>query len=632
MQLQELSANIQYDKPAIWCGAGISVRSGLPTARQLLVYLLNKLKISATDVDFLSTSRMPFELVVELLLPVLDFESFLRIFNARFPNVNHLLIARLARERKVQTIFTTNFDTLIEQALQAEGLLPDKDFEVLKSPTDFKKIDWHSDYIRIIKLHGSANDPQTVATTLQRVAARELQHEQSEVIAKAFSNGPHNRLLVFGYSFSDAFDINPQIRLLTARRKPAIVLQHNDSPKLTRRRDLESELRQLLAARSSDFTVLAVNTDVAIARLWKQLFKQPVPSSRSSHNWQTMASRAMTRVNKPKRLRTIGRLLEVAGNLNRAEFYLRNALSADSGSDDFVRGQILTDLGRLANATGDYTGGIAYGQKALSLARNMKDRRGEAAILGNLANAKHNMGRYHESIRLNLRSAKIAHKLPNGARVEASSYGNLGLTYRVLGRYVAAARCHKRAARIGRKINDRHLEAHQLGNIAVCHRYLGDLNTCRTTHDQALALIRTLGDLRAEAIELGNIGNVERLFGNHNEALRLYRQAYRLAHKTANQREQWNASNNIAEVHLAAGRLISALRWARLGLGIANRINSPQGQVTLLITLSEIAIATRRQHKAREYATEALAITRRAFPSRHPLTRAAIATHRAVTL
>jgi hypothetical protein len=45
------------------------------------------------------------------------------------PNTNHRWLAKLVRAGKLKTIYTTNFDQLIENALLIEGLEPKRDYD-----------------------------------------------------------------------------------------------------------------------------------------------------------------------------------------------------------------------------------------------------------------------------------------------------------------------------------------------------------------------------------------------------------------------------------------------------------------------------------------------------------------------
>jgi NAD-dependent SIR2 family protein deacetylase len=65
----------------------------------------------------------------------------LDVFDLGKPNTNHVLLAKLARAKYLKTICTTNFDQLIEKALQSERLVKGKDFQVFYKEDDLAYID-----------------------------------------------------------------------------------------------------------------------------------------------------------------------------------------------------------------------------------------------------------------------------------------------------------------------------------------------------------------------------------------------------------------------------------------------------------------------------------------------------------
>jgi len=115
---------------AVFCGAGISKNSGLPLANELKQYILGKMSIDKEDIEEIMASNLPFEAFMETISENTDISKILEIFEKGEPNTNHILIARLAKNGYLKTIFTTNFDLLIEKALEKEGQKRDKDFEV----------------------------------------------------------------------------------------------------------------------------------------------------------------------------------------------------------------------------------------------------------------------------------------------------------------------------------------------------------------------------------------------------------------------------------------------------------------------------------------------------------------------
>src|ERR1700709_2622375 len=80
----------------IFCGAGISINSGLPPAIGLLDKILIQLNIDLADKDLLIrpdwTLAIPFELFFETFLDNNDDHSVLDLFKAGEPSTTHLFL------------------------------------------------------------------------------------------------------------------------------------------------------------------------------------------------------------------------------------------------------------------------------------------------------------------------------------------------------------------------------------------------------------------------------------------------------------------------------------------------------------------------------------------------------------
>ena len=112
--LDELVASINKGETAIFCGAGISINSGIPGALSIVEHILSYLCIDEDDkklfLDKTNESNsliVPFEMFVDYLESSNSeaiFELF-DIFDSSHlePNENHIFIARLAESGLIKT-------------------------------------------------------------------------------------------------------------------------------------------------------------------------------------------------------------------------------------------------------------------------------------------------------------------------------------------------------------------------------------------------------------------------------------------------------------------------------------------------------------------------------------------------
>lgn len=144
--IDEIIEKINLCETVIFCGAGISLNSGLPIVNQLVPYFLEKLKIPDEDVqlivDMNNNPKIPFEVFMEIIQEESKSELIFDIYDQGIPNTNHILLAKLIKAGKIKTIVTTNFDKLLERALamKPNEMIQDIDYDLLYKEQDFESI------------------------------------------------------------------------------------------------------------------------------------------------------------------------------------------------------------------------------------------------------------------------------------------------------------------------------------------------------------------------------------------------------------------------------------------------------------------------------------------------------------
>jgi len=128
--IQLLQRSIIARELAIFCGAGISFTSGIPVVSQFLPAVFQTLGLATAEWEQVLQKEMPFEARMEVLVHNSVPHRLYDVFRIGEPNANHVLLAKLARAHLVTTLCTTNFDSLIETALDREGLVRNRDYRV----------------------------------------------------------------------------------------------------------------------------------------------------------------------------------------------------------------------------------------------------------------------------------------------------------------------------------------------------------------------------------------------------------------------------------------------------------------------------------------------------------------------
>jgi tetratricopeptide (TPR) repeat protein len=591
LRSSQLAARVAIDirdgAMCVWCGAGISVPSGLPTANLLLRVLLDTLGVRPSELERLMTSHLPFELILQTVATVVNVRRLIRPFTLGEPSATHNLLAALMVRRLLPTVCTTNFDLLLEKALARLNWQPGRDYDRFTTPSEFPSINWTSARPRLIKLHGSVDEPEHLATTLRTVALRQVRPEQGQLLRKIFATGPHQSVLLLGYSGSDAFDITPQVRAIGHGYKRLIVVDHSRNARL-RIRDHRPAPDGDLFAFVRDLTLACGDTMSLVEELWSRLLNHRAPVGPRPATWERRFRVSLSRVSAANRQRILGRLSEYSGDLVAARAHFDTAVKARVGTK-MLKGQLLNDLTRISNARGDYPEALSFGAASLAIADELALANDRAAAIGNLANTHRHLGDFRQALALHAAEYYAARKAGNRV-IEGNSLANRGLVYRNLGDYAKAARYHERALALAIKLGNKHSEARQLGNLLVSYRYLQRYELAAQCGEKALRLARELGDPVIEGIAQGDVANLCRVRGDTAGAYRLHIAALRLARRTGNARELWNQHNNLADVLLELGESHRALWYARRATAIARDRHLIVPEAIALTTLGKVAL------------------------------------------
>ena len=129
--------------------------------------------------------------------------------------------------------------------------------------------------------------------------------------------------------------------------------------------------------------------------------------------------------------------------------------------------------GRRLRRPGETRKAIEYYEQALDIAREIGDRRGEGAALGNLGNAYADLG---EPARP---SSTTSRRWPSPGRsatggAKGPTWATWGLAYADLGEPRKAIEYYEQALAIAREIGDRRGEGLALGNLGLAYCRLGE--------------------------------------------------------------------------------------------------------------------------------------------------------------
>jgi tetratricopeptide (TPR) repeat protein len=252
---------------------------------------------------------------------------------------------------------------------------------------------------------------------------------------------------------------------------------------------------------------------------------------------------------------------------------------------------------------------INWLEAGLQAARVLKDRKAEAAHLGNLGLAYYRLGEARKAIEIHEGHLALAREIGD-RHSEGQALGNLGLAYADLGEVHKAIQFYDLRLAIAREIGDRRAEAAVLGNLGVAYKNLGEVHKAIQFYEQDLAIAREIGDRRGEGAVLGNLGVAYKNLGEVHKAIQFYEKALVIAREIGDRQNEGNWLGNLGVAYKNLGEAHKAIQFHEQRLAIAREIGDRRGEVIALGNLGLAYADLGEAHKAIEFQEQTLAIAR----------------------
>lgn len=535
----ELSEKIKQQETAIFCGAGISFNSGLPLAADLILYVLDVMKVSNSDAIKILSSNLPFEWFIQTLKDEENVDRILDIFSKGEPNTNHKFIAGLIQKGFVKTILTTNFDTLVEKALIDLGLIDNVDFQVYSTETQFGNIDWENGTVKIIKIHGCITNKSEMAITLELVAKGTNIQNKNNVISSFFSKSINPNVLILGYSCSDIFDISPQIKALETDRSQISFVEHVIP-------DSEFIIEDITDKKIKNPFVkydghrLYMSVDVFIKNLWNLLIDDNYDYIKSKINWQ-----------------------------ENIDIWLKDASEYSEGIKNHISARIMYDIGEFETA-------IRIWEEGLMIAQNECNQIFFYSQLGNIGMALNAIGKYTEALKCLENSVDNCKKIGNmqGAVSQLQALGNI---YRNLGEFDNAIRVFNEAVLASRNLEPDSL-CSTLGNLATVYNHINDYEKAIEILDQGYAIAISTGNKQSEGSMLTSYGIAYFQKGEYDKAVEFVKKSILVTKQIGDRQGECMALHNLSNFSLQFNDFELSIACSNSSLIIAKELGIRQSE------------------------------------------------------
>lgn len=292
--------------------------------------------------------------------------------------------------------------------------------------------------------------------------------------------------------------------------------------------------------------------------------------------------------------------------------------AAESSGDRAAQAVMHNYLASAYTRTGSYLDSLRHLEVAVSISRDLHDRRNEHRYRANLVVVHWLTGSPERSVSL---GRQLLREDARGAVDSIAALPNLGYALSAVGRYPEALRAHRQHLFLARCQGNRFHMSNALGHIASVENRLGN-------HRKAVRLIAASLRLRAqtghrfgEAEARNELGIAYRRLGRLGEARMQHALALDLARDSGDRHVQAAALNDLGLTLTTAGHVDQAMSAHLEALALASRIAHPYEQGRALAALADHLARTNTAETGR-YRQRALAIFERmGAPERHDLRR-----------
>lgn len=484
LQLTErLLKPIGKKKVAIFCGAGISYNSGLPLVSELLEKIFSKLELSSKQIQLINNSKLPFERIMESVLDESALDEIIDIFEKGIPNTNHILIAKLVKKSYLKIICTTNFDTLIERALEKEGLIPDVHFKVLSTQQEFNSFSWKNDIAYVIKIHGCVTKKQEIAITLSLIASEIYSLVRKKIIQEIFGGRVCDDVLVLGYSCSD-LDLVPLIESIDGKKANVLFIEHQTNPDGKIQIQHISDNPNIHPFKTYSGLRIFINTDELVKSIWNCFFDDIYLHLKVVRTtWQE----------------------------NIEQWYSNATEESGVGVKHHISSRLLYNIG-------EYKEAISHNKKAISIALSNSNLLAYSSELGNMAMALNAIQDYKQAKYCLEKSIPLCKRIDNIQGL-SSQIQALARTHHLLNDNEKAIGLYEEAQYYAKVGNDDNALCAILGEVSNCYIRLGRCAEAKDSLNKALILARKLGNMQTESSVLGILAQTYFLMGEYSQSI-----------------------------------------------------------------------------------------------------------------
>lgn len=240
--------------------------------------------------------------------------------------------------------------------------------------------------------------------------------------------------------------------------------------------------------------------------------------------------------------------------------------------------------------------GVAYANKALSIAQSMRWNDGVADAYNNIGINSNTISNYTMA----LQAFEKALKLADSKEVRFKALLGMGSTYTYRGNSGKALSYNLEALKIAEEINDPENIALSLANIGIIYFDLENLEKAEDYYQRALKINTAMGYQLAISQNLGNLGNVYSQLRQDAKAIDYYSKAAVISQKIDDLQSEAVWLGSIGGIYFEMGNYPEALKYTLNAIAIAEKTKNTRIIAFNSSVLGDIYFEMAKENKARE--------------------------------
>ncbi|GAA1014348.1 hypothetical protein Aple_079770 [Acrocarpospora pleiomorpha] len=255
---------------------------------------------------------------------------------------------------------------------------------------------------------------------------------------------------------------------------------------------------------------------------------------------------------------------------------------------------ILTNLGIALHLAQMFDKAITHHQEAVRILKEIGDPYGEAHALGNLGNALLEAGRADEAIPV-YQDAGLSFLDVVALHLAGATLTNLGAAFRMLRRFDEAIDVLQDAAHVLGEIGDRHGQAKAFNHLGATfsEAKVGRFKDAIVAHQDALAIYRETNDKHGEGSALNVLGYALGQMMRFDEVIPVYQDAVAVHRETNDKLNEGMALNALGFALGQVTRFEEAITALEEAVAVAREINDERNEAISLANLSAVRHAQR---------------------------------------